>query len=292
VTAFTPGTPRTRSLDPDAARAALDQLVVLDVREAEAFTSGHLPHSGNLPWPELPDRIAELPPRDTDLLIVAEDTDRAERAADWLAERAGRPVAFLASSVEALRDAGWTTGAPERLWRPAPFLESVLSRIKQDLATRTTRRAADLACGSGRESVFLAMAGFQVEGWDADPFALDQARRLAERHGVLIETRPCDLEAREVPLPQATYDLVTCFRFLQRPLFPAIERSLAPGGWLVYETYRRGQEQFGRPKRRRFLLKDGELGRAFPGLEIMEYHEQSPPGGPWTARLLARKGHP
>jgi hypothetical protein len=49
-----------------------------------------------------------------------------------------------------------------------------------------------------------------------------------------------------------------------------------------------GQERFGKPKRRRFLLEEGELARAFAGLEILRYEEPSPPDGPLMARLLAR----
>ncbi|MEK7331676.1 MAG: hypothetical protein AAB113_12845, partial [Candidatus Eisenbacteria bacterium] len=81
----------------------------------------------------------------------------------------------------------------------------------------------------------------------------------------------------------------TVFRFLHRPLFPHIERALAPGGWLVYETFRRGQERFGRPTHPRFLLNEGELSSAFPSLAVEDYTEPDPEGGPVTARLLARK---
>jgi SAM-dependent methyltransferase len=263
--------------------------VVLDVRSADAFALGHVPESGNIPWGELPERVTELPPRDTPLLIVAEDATSAERAARWLGARATRAIEFLAAPVEQLEVSGWSVEPPARLWRPAPFLEHVLPRIRGDLATNGTPRAADLACGSGRDAVFLALAGFEVEGWDDDPFALEQARALAARHGVRLETIRCDLESRTVDLPRERYDLVICFRFLQRPLFRAIANSMAPGGWLAYETFRRGQEQFGKPRRTRFLLKDGELRRSFPNLEIVEYDEPSPREGPWTARLLARR---
>jgi len=90
-------------------------------------------------------------------------------------------------------------------------------------------------------------------------------------------------------LPEAAYALVTCFRYLHRPLFPVMAAALAPGGHLVVETYRDGQQQFGKPKRPRFLLRPGELREAFAALELIRYDEPSPPGGPWTARLLARR---
>jgi hypothetical protein len=82
---------------------------------------------------------------------------------------------------------------------------------------------------------------------------------------------------------------VICFRYLHRPLFHQIESALAPGGRLVYETFRSGQEKIGRPRRERFLLRPGELESAFPGLVVEHYAELEPAGGPVTARLLARK---
>ena len=98
-----------------------------------------------------------------------------------------------------------------------------------------------------------------------------------------------DLERESVTLPAGRFRLIVCFRYLHRPLFSQIERALAPGGHLVYETYRTGQEKLGRPRRGRFLLRPGELESAFPGLVVEHYAELEPAGGPITARLRARK---
>ena len=86
-----------------------------------------------------------------------------------------------------------------------------------------------------------------------------------------------------------SFQLVVCFRYLHRPLFRQLERALAPGGYVIYETYRLGQEKFGRPRRERCLLQPGELESAFPSLAVEHYAELEPAGGPITARLLARK---
>jgi len=150
-------------------------------------------------------------------------------------------------------------------------------------------RAADLACGSGRDAVYLAMHGFSVEAWDHDAEALRRARALAERHGVAIETHECDLEGDASGLEPDRYDLIVCVRFLHRPLFPAIEHALAPGGHLVYETFRVGQERHGKPRKPQHLLKDEELLTAFPMLEVLRYVETDPPGGPMMAGLVAMK---
>jgi SAM-dependent methyltransferase len=190
---------------------------------------------------------------------------------DWL-ERPWRELGVAAD-----------LGPAARLWRPAPFSSACCRRFPKG-------RALDLACGSGRDAVFLAMHGFDVEAWDRDAAALETVERIrAPSRRAGVRTRRIDLEAPDVSLGEAAWDLIVCVRFLERPLFPAITRALAPGGHLVYDTYREGQEQFGKPRRARFLLRAGELRAAFAGLDVLAYEEPSPPGGPWTARLHARR---
>jgi SAM-dependent methyltransferase len=147
----------------------------------------------------------------------------------------------------------------------------------------------DLAAGAGREAVFLALQGYRVEAWDHDADVLERARDLGLRHGARIDTVTRDLERRDPELPVGEHAIVTVFRFLHRPLMARIAAAVAPGGAVVYETFLRGQEQFGRPKHPRFLLDPGELPRHFPGFEIQRYEELTPPAGPWLARLLACK---
>jgi len=98
-----------------------------------------------------------------------------------------------------------------------------------------------------------------------------------------------DLEGDTPPEPAAPFDLVAVVRYLHRQLFPWIERSLAPGGILLYETFREGQQRFGPPRRARHLLRSGELTTTFPSL-VVEHHEETPANAPpLLARLVARK---
>ncbi|MBI5710758.1 MAG: methyltransferase domain-containing protein [Candidatus Eisenbacteria bacterium] len=260
---------------------------VLDVRGAEAFRSGHLAGSGSIPAGELAPRRAELPPREAPVLVVAESAAAARAAAATLDTMGYRDIAYLDAALAALAGGLADRGPAARLWRPAPFLEEVLPLLPDPRGG--PHRALDLAAGSGREAVFLALGGWEVEAWDVSSEALERAAGLARRHGVRLDTVVADLERGEPPLPESAFDLVTCFRFLHRPLFPRIEAALRPGGRLVYETYRLGQARFGRPRRARFLLRDGELRSAFPGLSVERYDEPDPEGGPVTARLLARR---
>jgi tellurite methyltransferase len=285
------------SLDLQTARSCAETFAVLDTREPEAFARGHLAGSGHLPCAELHARRSELPPRDAAILVVAEDARAAAMAAATIEAMGYSAVSWLDAPLSALADRLWDRAPAARLWRPAPFLKRVLSLItwSQGTAPGSSALAAnpplalDLACGAGRDAVYLAQRGFAVEGWDHAPEALERTRQLASRHGVAVRTELRDLEQPELPRPAQLFDLIICFRFLHRPLFPWMERALAPGGWLVYETFRVGQERFGKPIRAQYLLARNELANAFPTLETIHYEELEPEMGPVTARLVARR---
>jgi SAM-dependent methyltransferase len=270
-----------RSIAPGASATELAGRARLDVRDTDSFTEGHLPGSGHVPAAELRDRRGELPPRDAPVLVIGADAGAARDAAAELEALGYADVAWLDGPPGALGEP-LAAGAAARLWRPSPFLERVLPEIPRG-------RALDVAAGHGRDAVYLALHGFDVEAWDRAPEALAAGAALAERLGVRITPHVCDLERRDVAIPEAHYDLVTIFRFLHRPLLPKLERALAPGGRLVYETFRIGQERYGRPKSPRFLFFDHELERAFPSLIVERYEETEAPGGPVLARLLARR---
>ncbi|HEY2953781.1 MAG TPA: methyltransferase domain-containing protein [Candidatus Eisenbacteria bacterium] len=276
----------TEALGPDAVCARRDAFAVLDVRAEAAFRAGHLAGSGHLPRAEMRVRSSELPPRHEPLLVVADDAEQAAAAAAELEALGFARVGWLEAPLASLEGGLADRGPAARLWRPAPFLEEALARIPE---AREGGAALDVAAGAGREAVYLALRGFEVEARDRDPDALARAAALAGRHGVRIATVLTDLEREGATLPSERFRLVVCFRYLHRPLFEQIEGALAPGGWLVYETYRLGQERYGRPRRGRFLLQPGELGSAFPTLAVVHYAELSPAGGPVTARLIARK---
>lgn len=260
---------------------------VLDVRDPESFARGHLAGAGNIARAEFEARRTELPARDAPILVMAASEAEGAAAAAELEALGYARVDWLAAPPASLPGGLADRGPAARLWKPSPFLEQVIDRIMPPASG--SRHAVDLAGGAGREAVTLALRGWDVEAVDHDPEILAKAAALAARNGVALTTTVRDLERRDTTLPHERYALITVFRFLHRPLFPAIERAIAPGGWLVYETFRRGQERFGRPTHPRFLLHDGELSSAFPSLTVEHYDEPGPESGPILARLLARK---
>lgn len=259
--------------------------MILDTRDDAAFARGHLPGSGHLPEHEWEARQSELPPRDRAILVVAGSPDRSRAAAEHLRTLGYAEVLACPAGFD-----DWAAAldrAPARaLWRPTETLRWALERFGSRIPAG---RAADLASGSGRDAVWLAMRGFEVEAWDRAPESLARARELAERCGVRLATLECDLEHDRPPLPESRYALLTCFRFLDRALPARMARALVPGGVLIYETFRIGQERFGKPKRGQFLLRPGELAELFAGLEVLHYEEPSPERGPITARIVARR---
>ena len=155
-----------------------------------------------------------------------------------------------------------------------------------------TGRALDLACGRGRNALYLAREGFQVEAWDRDAETLKELSSAAASLRLsAITTRLVDLE-QTPEIPPASFDLITVFYYLQRDLAPTIVRALKPGGILVYETFLiDNHERFNHPRRREFCLNHNELLSLFGELRVLAYREgaQDSGKGPFTAALVAQR---
>lgn len=193
------------------------------------------------------------------------------------------------------------------IWEPSPVLKGVIDtveRLRKESGQPAGGVAIDLACGSGRDCVFLAHRGWKSTGYDYLEDSLERARRLATRYGTKIETVCVDLEkddpapesaaetevqkinfkkdeesdtaktdaTQEVPaavLDGISADLVNVSRYLHRPILPAIANMINPGGFIIYHQFMVGCTK---PRRARFLLEEGELARLFGehGFEVIE----------------------
>ncbi len=183
-------------------------------------------------------------------------------------------------------------GAPAE---PAEFVRELLPLLPLG-------RALDLACGTGRHTLLLASRQQPVTAVDSSDVALEILERRARashcavahigragqvgnrRHGVQLWQ--ADLE--EVSLPSQVFSLVVCVNYLQRSLFAQVERTLVPGGVLLFETYTVAQLEFaGGPRNPKYLLESGELRAAFPALRSLFYRELR--AGKAIASLIAQK---
>lgn len=110
------------------------------------------------------------------------------------------------------------------------------------------QRALSLADGEGRNSVWLAAQGLEVDALEISPVAVDKARALAAGRGVAPSFHTGDL--REWDMGEARYDIVAAIfiQFLspaERPaVFARIVRALRPGGHLILQGYTPKQVEF------------------------------------------------
>src|SRR5688572_28557287 len=101
----------------------------------------------------------------------------------------------------------------------------------------TAPRALDVACGTGRHPLWLAAAGFDVVALDRDTAAIAELQSEASARGLSIDAKVDDLERDGVSLGVDHFDLIVVFRYLHRPLFPALRTAMRRNGLLVYETF-------------------------------------------------------
>jgi SAM-dependent methyltransferase len=134
-------------------------------------------------------------------------------------------------------------------------------------------RALDLACGEGRNAIWLAERGWRVTAVDFADVALAKAARIASERGVDVDFVHADLLAWEPP--EQSFELV-CVLYLQ---LPAADRRLvlgraaaavAPGGTLLLVAHDLTNltEGFGGPDNPDVLLTPEDVAVELPGLEI------------------------
>jgi SAM-dependent methyltransferase len=166
------------------------------------------------------------------------------------------------------------------------------STLLQDWIDRVPRgRALDVACGAGRNALFLAAQGFDVDAVDISAEGLARARRTAAERGLTVRWVEHDLDQ---PLALADgYTLILVVRFLDLPLIRRLGHRLAPGGFLICEEHLRTDAEVIGPGNPAFRAAPGELGEAAAGLEILQYEEglfDDPDGRKAAlARLVARR---
>jgi len=143
--------------------------------------------------------------------------------------------------------------------------------LKSLLPLLPTGRALDLACGEGRNALYLAEKGYSVDAIDSSLVAIERNRKFAEERQLKINYIHEDLET--ISLPPDTYDLILNFYYLQRPLVPSIESALKKGGVVLFETYTTEQREIGPQRNPDYLLGPNELLAMFKNLHLFFYRE-------------------
>jgi len=146
---------------------------------------------------------------------------------------------------------------------PSPWIVRFAHLVAADA------RVLDLACGNGRHARLFADRGCSVLAVDRDAEAIAS---LATVPGV--ETAALDLESGPWPLAGERFGAIVVTNYLHRPLLPDLLAALRENGVLLYETFARGNEAYGRPSNPAFLLERGELLRIVKGrLDVVAFEE-------------------
>lgn len=146
---------------------------------------------------------------------------------------------------------------------PAPLLVRAALHLPQG-------RALDLACGAGRNAVWLARQGWQVTAIDGS----SEAVRLVREREAAIDARVMDLERGDaLPFDDETFDLVAILFYLHRPLFAEAKRVVKRGGIVVSAAKMHGT----------YRIAPGEIVQHFDGCEVLHASEGE------IAEIVARR---
>lgn len=146
----------------------------------------------------------------------------------------------------------------------------LLSEFNQ-LFKRQGKPILDLACGGGRNGLYLHQLGFPTQFADKNGDLLSD---LQTQYAIKASDCDCvDFESGETTLQKSSYQGMLVFRYLHRPLIPQIKAAIEPGGFLIYETFTTDNRQFGRPNRDAFLLQQNELKTLFNDWHCLHYFE-------------------
>ncbi|CAM2774424.1 class I SAM-dependent methyltransferase [Helicobacter burdigaliensis] len=128
-------------------------------------------------------------------------------------------------------------------------------------------KALDIACGLGRNSLFMRDCGFIVDSIDISDIGLENLQNEPNIH-----TFCEDLD--DFNIPRDSYHLICNSYFLQRKLFLGINEGLKQGGILVFETFLYNPSLSDFSTNPSYFLQPNELLDSFKNLEILFYQEK------------------
>lgn len=145
----------------------------------------------------------------------------------------------------------------------------VSKKLMQIVQKAKGKKALDIASGAGRNSIYLASKGFDVEALDISSVALDALKSKGIKN---IACNLVDLDVYEIP--NNSYDLIVMTNFLDRKLIPKLKMALKQDGILFIETYMDDEVNEKAPSNSDFLLKKDELLSFFDdNFEVLDYDE-------------------
>ena len=147
---------------------------------------------------------------------------------------------------------------------PVTLLEDWLPRLP-------IGKALDVACGAGRNSIFLAQAGFQVDAIDVSSEGLNHACQKAENLGLKINWIEHDLD--QSFQFDTDYDLILVMWYVNIELVTRLCGCLAVGGYLLCEEHLITDLAVIGPVNLNYRVAAGDLRDAVSGVDVLLYEE-------------------
>ena len=176
-------------------------------------------------------------------------------------------------------DERYRDGAYAQRTQSSAFLTSWMERIPLGYAL-------DVACGAGRNALYLAAQGFEVDAVDISGEALERARDTAQGLGLSVNWLQHDLDN---PLTlDRSYQLILIFRYVNLSLVRRLTANLAPGGYLVCEQHLVTEADVIGPTHPSYRVKSGDLLGVVQPLQIHHFEEALVPDPDGRTAALAR----
>jgi SAM-dependent methyltransferase len=139
------------------------------------------------------------------------------------------------------------------------------------------KKALVVADGEGRNGVWLAQQGLEVDAFDLSAVGVAKARQLAQRSGVAVNFEVSDCEPWRWPADAYDYVVAIFIQFaapaLRQRLFANMVGSLKRGGYLILQGYTPTAAElasFG-PQLLDHLYTEEMLRAAFAGMALVDF---------------------
>lgn len=165
--------------------------------------------------------------------------------------------------------------------------------LKQYVDSLPDGRALDLATGTGRNAVFLATEGYEVDAIDRSRPGLETARENARNRGVADRVDWIQADLEDYTLPADRYDVITISFYRAIDQLTEIKDALRPDGVLFVEHHLRSTDEVEvGPSGDRYRFAANELLHACLDLTVLYFdavtEDREDGRTAATTRILAR----
>lgn len=152
-------------------------------------------------------------------------------------------------------------------FHPSDLLQRWIGQHSADLPARAM--AWDVACGTGRNLLYLAQSGYAAVGLDIADVGLAQATQRLQQAGSSARFIAHDLDLPTLPEELSSApQLIVVFRYLNLALLPRLTARLAIGGTLIVEVHLQTEAAVGGPGSPRFRAVPGAVRNAVLGADF------------------------